>query len=115
MTSRLLLQPPESLTNEEDVVIQHIDDDLLIHFIRYNTICRHLASLVMRPYEKVIFPSLNGNHTFANGTTSKKVTSMLVLDRPDLILIQRMANLWPRLLELPPPPGSVPQAKFPLQ
>lgn len=78
-----------SLTNEEDVVIQHLDDDMLVAFIRDNTICRHLASLVMRPYNK------------ASNETKDNTTSMLLFDRPDLRLVQRLAKLWPRLLELP--------------
>ena len=76
-------------TSEEQFVIEHLDDDTLVTLMRENTICRRLASLVMRPYK------LNTSTIFGS--------SMVLLDHPHLILIQRLAHLWPKLLELPSP------------
>lgn len=75
-----------------NVSLEQIDDEVLVAFVRENRICRRLASLVMRPYE-VEDLSQNG----------RLITTYLVLSHPHLHLLQRLVQLWPRLLELPSP------------
>jgi len=117
--------------------INNIEDDKIIHLLRTNHICRHLASLAMRPYpitttERTSAHANNNRacNVASNDTVSRTKrtiiewflssiltiklfeninTSMLLVDEPSLPLIRKIASLWPILLELPPLP-SIPSS-----
>jgi glycosyltransferase involved in cell wall biosynthesis len=63
------------------------DKDALIHILRNDGICRRLVSLAMVSYVKTL-----------NGRTYK---TAIYLEEPELILAKEIADIYPKLLELP--------------
>ena len=66
-------------------------EDKLIKLLRENTICRHLASLAMRPYNNK-----------EKQSTRSDVRSSLLDEDLKLPLACVLARIWPKLLKLPP-------------
>jgi len=73
-------------------------EDELIKLLRENTICRHLASLAMRPY----YTSTNKDKQSTRINTDMRLRSSLLDEDLELPLACVMARIWPTLLKLPP-------------
>jgi len=101
---------------------EEIADNALIKAIRYDDICRRLASLAMRPFDVTIATTTevttiskitdqnNCNNTSGmvdpietklQNTTTKLVTTSLAKQHPNDHLLQRMSKLWHHFLLLP--------------
>ncbi|KAL7451486.1 hypothetical protein ACHAWC_003954 [Mediolabrus comicus] len=110
--------------NIEDIeTIKRNADDVLVHALRHDDVCRRLASLAMRPYHVVnendssITTAVNSVGMKANGTdannlinnklsVSKRtstatIQTTLLEQLPHNRLLQRMSKMWKYLLILP--------------
>jgi glycosyltransferase involved in cell wall biosynthesis len=68
------------------------DKNVLLDVIRNDDICRRLVSLAMVTYEKAL-----------NGRTYE---TAIYLEEPELALVKEIADIYPKLLELPPQSDS---------
>lgn len=76
---------------EEEIKNLMRQEDKLIQLLRDNTICRHLASLAMRPYNNK-----------EKQSSSTDMRSSLLDEDLKLPLACVLARIWPKLLKLPP-------------
>lgn len=118
----------QMLTNNiegiEDIeTIKRNADDVLVHALRHDNVCRRLASLAMRPYHVVnendssITTAVNSVGMKANGTDANNlinnklsvskhtstatIQTTLLEQLPHNRLLQRMSKMWKYLLILP--------------
>ncbi len=111
------VQESESESKKEDVV-QNLDDDTIVSLIRSNTICRRLVSLIMT----LLYHNDSSTRTLSPPSsllTDKCISSkdnnhagLADHELYDKILVQRLVELWPRLVELPPTPKSAENELF---
>lgn len=103
--------------NIEDIeTIKRNADDVLIHALRHDDVCRRLASLAMRPYhvinetESSITTAvksgsdtnlINNNLSVSKHTSTATIQTTLLEQLPHNILLQRMSKMWKYLLILP--------------
>ena len=77
---------------EEEIKNLMRQEDKLIQLLRENTVCRHLASLAMRPY----------NNKEKQSIRCTDMRSSLLDEDLELPLACVLARIWPKLLKLPP-------------